>query len=301
MQQIQLVQDLLAQAPPGELEYVARDLRIILSDDELFTEAAYDVFEASNERDMALARSAESNVKVMITSVGKVGCNQYFHPKSGDVMTIDHFTKTITKTRAALKRELAADKIEPFRYALEKAMRPYMHEAFPDGQCAVYGHLDDGEDGVIGATVCIASSVQRSKNFMTARWTSQWRVALRSEGEGLRLCRHAHIFGDMKAHVHYFEDGNMQLSTSYNASTEARGEDNQNLAEAVVYAIAGCEAVYLSELEDVFKDLSGRVVKDMRRALPRTGMKFPWSNQGKRLVGELRKARPQANQEEEAD
>eukprot|EP00191_Tetraselmis_sp_GSL018_P014067 CAMPEP_0177587698 /NCGR_PEP_ID=MMETSP0419_2-20121207/5801_1 /TAXON_ID=582737 /ORGANISM="Tetraselmis sp., Strain GSL018" /LENGTH=76 /DNA_ID=CAMNT_0019077787 /DNA_START=298 /DNA_END=528 /DNA_ORIENTATION=- len=59
-----MVQNLLLQSPPGELEYVCRDLREIVKDDELVAAAAVDVFEKQNEEQMVTVRVKDSNTRV---------------------------------------------------------------------------------------------------------------------------------------------------------------------------------------------------------------------------------------------
>ena len=53
--------------------------------------------------------------------------------------------------------------------------------------------------------------------------------------------------------------------------------------------------------QDQFAGLTGHTLKNMRRALPRTGMKFPWSSQSMRLVGEIRCAQPKPSDADDED
>jgi hypothetical protein len=79
------------------------------------------------------------------------------------------------------------------------------------------------------------------------RWTSQWEVVVNArEGEAQMS---AHVFGGCRVSIHYFEDGNIQLSSDYSGSMDVVGEDPDALGTAIVAAIAGAEALYLKELE----------------------------------------------------
>eukprot|EP00191_Tetraselmis_sp_GSL018_P015008 CAMPEP_0177583588 /NCGR_PEP_ID=MMETSP0419_2-20121207/3403_1 /TAXON_ID=582737 /ORGANISM="Tetraselmis sp., Strain GSL018" /LENGTH=282 /DNA_ID=CAMNT_0019072991 /DNA_START=393 /DNA_END=1241 /DNA_ORIENTATION=+ len=279
-----MVQNLLLQSPPGELEYVCRDLREIVKDDELVAAAAVDVFEKQNEEQMVTVRVKDSNTRYMLSRAGRIGACTYLDPKTETVITVDHPSKTVTGRRPAVGGELPPAEHADLRKAVERAMEPYMREAYPEGMFAVYGGKELAE-GVSGLIVCISSATLRARNFVAGRWVSEWRVALRPEPDFA-----AHMCGDMKARVHYFEDGNVHLRTSYSGSAEVVGEDCESLALAIVQAISGGEALFLKDLEDCFQIASQRATKDMRRGLPRTGMKFPWSSRVLQLHDELKQS-----------
>jgi len=287
----------MAQAPPGELLAVAAAVRQVLDGDEAaFAEAAGDAFEAYNEAQMATARAPDTGAKLLLARVGRLGSNVYLNPSTGAAVTVDPFALTIKASRPALKRQLPHEGVELCRAAVEEALSPYMRETYPDGLAAVYGaSLDqlEAEPEAAALTVCISSAYLRPKHFINGRWTSRWHVVI-NPGEDEATGMRAHIFGDVKVGVHYFEECNIQLSSNYSGSMDVAGEDLKALSVAIVTAIAGAEGLYLKELEECYADLSNHTIKDMRRKLPKTGQKFPWSAQALRLKGELKHAKAQA-------
>ena len=88
--------------------------------------------------------------------------------------------------------------------------------------------------------------------------------------------------------VHYFEEGNVQLTTSTSGQAEIpiAGSD-ADLAAAVVAELRRVEKEYLMSLEDSFGDLS-ETFKELRRKLPLTQSHFPWENSESFLASELK-------------
>lgn len=297
LRRIQLAQSLMAQSPPGELLAVSQAVRKVLGDEAVFREAALGVFESYNEAQMASARTADTGAKVLIlTQVGRLGESVYLDPSTASAVTVDPFALVVLSSRPALKAQLPPPGVELLRGAVEKALRPYLRDSYPDGLSAVYGVSTgrlQAEPEAEALTVCISSAYLRTKHFINGRWTSQWQVMVNArEGEAQMS---AHVFGGCRVSIHYFEDGNIQLSSDYSGSMDVVGEDPDALGTAIVAAIAGAEALYLKELEDCYAELSNSTVKDLRRKLPRTGQKFPWSAQALKLAGELKAATSPGN------
>ena len=87
--------------------------------------------------------------------------------------------------------------------------------------------------------------------------------------------------------VHYFEEGNVQLTTSTSGQVDipVSGGDAE-LADAIVAELRRVEKQYLMSLEDSFGDLS-ETFKELRRKLPLTQSHFPWQNSESFLASEL--------------
>jgi capping protein alpha len=94
-------------------------------------------------------------------------------------------------------------------------------------------------------TVCVSSSTAKLNNFWSGRCASRWRAVL-DPATGSATLR-----GQLEVHVHYFEDGNVQLRTTHTASSAhpLSCPDAQAFANTVVAAIKRAEADYYAVLE----------------------------------------------------
>lgn len=95
--------------------------------------------------------------------------------------------------------------IESWRSSLEEAMLNYCKEHYFDGVCSVFG---SHQNGLITLTACIEDHQFQPKNFWNGRWRSIWTTSFTPTSEKVELK------GLIKVHVHYYEDGNVQLVSS---------------------------------------------------------------------------------------
>ena len=159
-------------------------------------------------------------------------------------------------------------------------------------QSAVYGSVSS--EGVVRVTVCISSAQFNPKNYWNGRVRARW-VATLPAGAGATGADagaiRATLAGKLCADVHYFEEGNVQLATSHDATAvaEARGGDDvaAALGGAIVASLRAAEGDYFSGLEASFDALASRTFKELRRALPVTRSKFPWEQAQHKLAVEL--------------
>lgn len=99
----------------------------------------------------------------------------------------------------------------------------------------------------------------------TGRWRSSYCLDLTPSEPSLT--------GSIRIDVHFFEQGNVQLSTSFipsillpsNITVSSAPED---LAKAVIKAIKKAEEEYQLELNDAYKEMSEKTFRSLRRALP---------------------------------
>lgn len=71
------------------------------------------------------------------------------------------------------------------------------------------------------------------------------------------------VQGTIKVDVHYFEQGNVQLSTSHSASFPLPKEEvkGQSVASQIVTTISKLETAYHMELNDVYGDLGDKAFR----------------------------------------
>ena len=88
----------------------------------------------------------------------------------------------------------------------------------------------------------------------------------------------ATVTGWSRVHVHYYEDGNVQLATDrqfeFDLSTDVHSDGG---AAALMAKIMELEAEYQVALNESYAQLSDTTFKSLRRALPVTKSKLDWS------------------------
>jgi capping protein alpha len=148
-------------------------------------------------------------------------------------------------------------------------------------------------EGVVRVTVCISSAQFNPKNYWNGRVRARWVATLAPGPAATR----AALAGKLSTDVHYFEEGNVQLATSHDATAVAEapggssagdGDDVAGaLGAAIVASLRTAENDYYGGLEASFDALASRTFKELRRALPVTRSKFPWEQAQHKLAVEL--------------
>lgn len=88
-------------------------------------------------------------------------------------------------------------------------------------------------------------------NFWTGRWRTRWVVDTESST----------VNGKINVDVHYYEQGNVQLNTSHEASFPVPEKEGAALSSAIVTTIAKIEMEYQLELGEVYADLGDRAFR----------------------------------------
>lgn len=108
--------------------------------------------------------------------------------------------------------------------------------------------------------VVIVDNKYSPSNFWNGRWRSSYIVDKSSKS----------LTGTIALDVHYYEDGNVRLTTSKKISAEFGN------VEGIVKAIAAAERSYQEEINLEFGGLSDGAFKSLRRQLPVTRSKIEW-------------------------
>ncbi|RMD40731.1 hypothetical protein DV735_g4411, partial [Chaetothyriales sp. CBS 134920] len=87
----------------------------------------------------------------------------------------------------------------------------------------------------------------------------------------------ATLRGTVRVNVHYYEDGNVALTTTKTiADTAVGGGEAEAEAEAVVAKIAAIEKQYQEQVNRTFVSMNEQGFKALRRQLPVTRQKVDW-------------------------
>jgi F-actin capping protein alpha subunit len=124
------------------------------------------------------------------------------------------------------------------------------------------------------AIVLVANKYSPS-NFWNGRWRSTY----------LYDPSNSELSGTIHVNVHYYEDGNVALTTSKPISISSAG----NSASEIIRKIAAAEKAYQEELNKAFVAMNEQSFKALRRQLPVTRQKVEWEKVGGyRLGSDLR-------------
>ncbi|GAA5912983.1 hypothetical protein JCM8208_002421 [Rhodotorula glutinis] len=119
-------------------------------------------------------------------------------------------------------------------------------------------------------------------NYWTGRWRSTYTL---DWAKGT-------LEGTAKVNIHYYEQGNVQLSTTLKSTTPLPASPP---APAVLAALKASESSFQRQLGDTYSHLSDQAFKALRRALPKTRSKVDWDKAGAyRLGGQIGGAGQQA-------
>ncbi|KAF4364127.1 hypothetical protein F8388_003507 [Cannabis sativa] len=158
----------LLNSPPGEIQYVAKDVKAILDGDELYEEAASESFPVYNKSHMISLELPDRTGDVIITSFGELGNNEFLDPRTAQVAIIDHVKQVCTEVRPAMDEELPSPYIEEYRCALDAEILKYISEAYPKGVCSVYcgsGKDLEGPGSDFELVVVISAARHSPQNF----------------------------------------------------------------------------------------------------------------------------------------
>ncbi|MCO5613755.1 hypothetical protein L7F22_068033 [Adiantum nelumboides] len=127
---------------------------------------------------------------------------------------------------------------------------------------------DQETDGETKVVIHIAANKYKLSNFWSGRWRSTYTLTSSDAQE---------IEAESSVHIHYFEDGNVQLHTRKGQTLDVKQSTPINSqAASIVKAIEKFEEDYQQELFKQSSDLSEGAFRALRRQLPMTRQKIDW-------------------------
>lgn len=251
-------------SPPGEEKDVLRAVRTLINDDSVLEPVLTDIMANYNTEQLIPVKLPDSDEKVLITQHGMVDQTHFVDPGHSQLITFDHVNKTIIETRPLAPEELTAN--EPLRALLDAAVGQYVKRHFPEGAYAVYSNAF--EDGSFALVICIHSSRYNENSYWSSRWRSVWTFTMAN----------FELTGTMSVNVHLYENGNVQLKTSHEASSTLGEAEHPALVEAIMTQIEKHETEYQAAIDHSFDELQNNTFKGLRRVLPISKKKLDWGN-----------------------
>lgn len=275
-ERVQAVSQFLLQSPPGEINDVLNDVRMLVGDDESLEAGVLPALQQYNLEQFTVAEVPDAGHTSIVSAIAKIHGEEdrFLDPRSKTSFLFDHLSLEASDPQ---KYE-PEDASEPFRSALEASTLEYLSSHFNDGTASVFATFNDATRFIIQ----IVANKYNPVNFWSGRWRSEYIVDLHAQT----------ITGRILVNVHYYEQGNVQLETKHNASIALPASVTSSTAgvssKKVLALIADQEGAYQESLGDTYHEMGEKTFKGLRRALPLTRQKLDWDKVlGYKLGAEL--------------
>ncbi|GBE83221.1 F-actin-capping protein subunit alpha [Sparassis latifolia] len=275
----------LLQSPPGEINDVLNDVRNIISDDDSLQEGVLPALREYNLAQFMTVDVPGHQHQSIVSEAARLpkaeednAEDRFWDPRSRTSFQFDHLSLEASDPQPT---DPDAES-EPFRAALESASLKYLAAHFHDGVASVFPTPGSSTR----FAVQIVANKYNPANFWSGRWRSEYLVDLEE-----RLLQ-----GKILVNVHYYEQGNVQLSTTHSITLALPPTitplSAQSSASKLFALIEAEEGKYQTSLSDAYTEMSEKTFKGLRRALPMTRSKLDWDKVlGYKLGAELTSSR----------
>ena len=176
------------------------------------------------------------------------------------VRTEEHGSDLLQRASGAQQHPLDSQKADLIR-SLQKSFSNATSEHFPSSTIGIYPVESDS-----AVALLLVANKYSPQNFWNGRWRSTYILNPSSNS----------VTGTIKVDVHYYEDGNVRMSTSKKLEISS----GTGSADAIVREIAKAENKYQEQLNSAFTALAEGSFKGLRRQLPVTRQRVEWEKIG---------------------
>jgi len=281
-ERIKIAANFLFHAPPGEFKEVFLDLRGLLSDDRVLKKSLSSINANYNQDQFIQCELEGSAEPCLITEFNEQPDGRYYDPRTKRTFKFDH----LHYKTSDLETYADVDRLsEGWREAIERELTAYVKVHYKNAACSVFGSSDQGHCTVV---MCIEAHKFQPSNYWNARWRSRWALTFQP-GAGAEV----ELDGVIKAQVHYYEDGNVQLVSQKEIKETVRPVDAEQTAKDILKLIEKCENEYQNAISENYQSMSESTFKALRRALPVTKSKLDWNKISSYKIGnELKNSSP---------
>ncbi|KAH9445174.1 hypothetical protein Pst134EA_031776 [Puccinia striiformis f. sp. tritici] len=310
---------LILQSPPGEVNDVFNDVRPIVGDDSELERGLLPALAQYNTEQLTLAMicpAARIDQPGPEQEEGKI---RYLDPHSQQTFIFDHLRLTASEITTYTPPDQEQEKL---RLGLDKQAESYVKNHFQNAVWSVFSspqepesviqqdsvdQTSSGSDKPVESGISEQSSaivtdtedhnsasptssspsnkfklyIVGNKYNPTNYWTGRWRSIYEIDTSS------GTIKGEIQVNVHYYEQGNVQLSTNHSPEIEPISTTNTKKViepEEIMKVIQIAESKYQASLNSAYTDLGENTFKQLRRALPVTKQKVNWMNMKSKIV-----------------
>jgi len=273
-EKLQIAKHYLLSSPPGQFHEVLADVKTIVSEEVLSESHVYQYARLSNLRNAKVVVSSNGKKSVVHTAA-EVEADNYLDPHDDVVFRLNHLTLEASPSDIAPPSQ--DEEASSLRRALQAKADSYISASHVTETSGAGVFVKDGNFIIV-----TTGEKTNLKNFWSGKWQSSWVVKVNGSS--------AELSGDVKLHVHYFEDGNLQMQSSKAfPSASFSFSSPEKLAEETFSRIQASENSLQSGLEEMYTNMNNETFKSMRRIMPISKTKMDWNINAVRMVRQVRK------------
>ena len=251
-------------------------MRKVVADGILTDSVASSIARTYNLRNSKIVFTPDGNASPL-SEILEIDPTHYVDPFSGSTYSLDHLSTSTSISDISRPSDDAKNGIKD---ALQPELKKYIQSFYVSDPSAAMAYAKDGK-----VVVVLTGEKVNLKNFWSGKWNSTWTLSFDADNN-------VSISGEVKIHVHYFEDGNLQLVTSKRGDTVALTSASSSpaqIATKVIDHIKQFEISIQSGLEEMYNAMNNETFKSMRRVMPITRTKMEWNINAVRMVRQVRK------------
>ncbi|KAL9015653.1 MAG: hypothetical protein Q9185_006964 [Variospora sp. 1 TL-2023] len=265
-------------APPGELADVIADVKKLTVNEPKLLDSITPAFQKYNEEQLTTVKLPENSKSVLISSYNSLGDGRYYDTESQRSFSFDHQTQ---HQKASDVQPYTPDSFEHTSLisSLIKSLSTHASEHYPSATATTVCAPSPSSNTI---TLHLVSNKYSPANFWNGRWRSTYHFSPSPPT----------LTGRINVDVHYYEDGNVRLTTAKEVKELAldgvvSGTNNERaMAAEVLRKVEAVERTYQEELNRGFAALSEGSFKGLRRQLPVTRQKVEWDKVGGYRLGQ---------------
>ncbi len=213
-----------------------QDLRGLLSDDRVLKKSLSRINAKYNQDQFIQCELDGINAEpCLITEYNELNDGRYYDPRTKQSFKFDHLHGKPSEFEPYTDVDQFS---EQWRMCIEKEFVHYIKVHYKDAACSVFGSSDQGHVTIV---VCIEAHKYQPTNFWNARWRSRWAVTFQPNSMSGTECE---MKGVIKAQVHYYEEGNVQLVSQKDVDDVVRVGDGEFMAKELMKAVEKAENEY---------------------------------------------------------
>lgn len=277
-ERVQVASSFVLQSPPGEINDVLNDVRVVVNDDESLEQGILPALRDYNLAQFITVDVPGTSHQTIVSDLARISCTQdeeerFLDPRSKTSFRFDHLRLEASDSRP----EELNPEAEPQRAALDSCAISYLAGHYHSGVVAVFPAQSSNQ-----FTVQIVANKYNPSNYWSGRWRSQYDIDFDNRT----------IQGRVLVNIHYYEQGNVQLETSHDLALSmppAIASAVPSSAASKIFALIEAEESRLqTSFNDAYHEMSEKAFKGLRRALPLTRQKMDWDKvMGYKLGAEL--------------
>lgn len=273
----QMVSSFLLHAPPGEFPEVLDDVKGIVRDEQLVNEQVAKVLPKYNKTQLTPIKLEGSEYSIILSTFNEIGEGRFVDPRAKKSFVYNHMTGVISDIMDWQPDTNA----EPWRSALEQEWTNYSQEHYHEGAGSVFSSYKDDK---ITLNACLEGHQFEPKKFWNGRWRSVWTISFNSSKD-----KQVELKGLIRLHVHYYEDGNVQLVSSRHCDHNINITKPEQVAKDIVDVVKRLESDYQRAISENYQTMSDTTFKALRRPLPVIRSKIEWNKlMGYKIGSELK-------------